>query len=931
MAGGIGSPIRAAVATQMERRQAVISKTQKRTDNDLLYLNGKTGWVRLSSGVNTITPAETAKLRDNDGRLDIKGDSTDAGYNILQGGILHPNRGVRAGINTSGFYDESAAYNNRKDTTGIRPMPGITSMTVKTKNATGTLREAEVKFTCWTLEDFELMEKLYLRPGFSMLLEWGHSMYIDNNGTLVKTIETVPNGFFANGISMASVLKSITSIRERSSYNYEGMIGYCKNFSWTYTQAGAYECSVSIVSTGEILESFEVRFDPQLRIDPADFEDAESETGKEERKSVFHFFISKMDEIKEATFTKAALTGKSPSLGAKLQDFTAYYSAVEIERWGWDKDQPMTWIPLRVVLDVFNNCISLIDGTKSEGNPDRSYIQFNTDYSKSSKFLSSGEHFSVDPTVCVIQNKDTNGYGVVTAIHDSLGTLPDSSTYDDVLNILVTTAYLKSTLDLSLDTAGKVGKSMSDIMQTFLDGINSALGGINDFAMLHDDEDGAGTWFIADRNNTPADTVVKMPVFTLAGLGSVFTDINISSKISNEIGSNIAIAAQGTAQNYSQNVENILRWNEGIIDRVRVTKDTSDKDKKGAQAVEDDRAKREAKWIDTLKTFFEDFNGSGYDEEDMKTAKTMHAEWTLEHVLKKGRIQKKEPLPGVVPVELSFKTNGIGGFRPMEAFKIAAGILPSKYNERFCYLVTGVEHTLDTNNVWETNISTQFFPIQAPTAAEIESAGKQGTPPAGGGGGGEGGNNNAETGGVVSGDVRPISQMKPYTQQILKTHKGLVLVREAATVRRTIGSLYYNQKLIAVTVEDAIRAKKVQKQTAIPDTLSLNKVPYNMTLDGTGNKWIQKITVNFNDGKGSVAPRVGTDKPAVNIAGPGNLDFAGVRIHHGSSEKSSEGCLIVSSTRNKDGTIKTDAAKAQEVVRLVKNNNIKTVYIVNDF
>jgi len=181
MAGGIGSPIRAGVATQMEKRQAVVSKAQGRTDSDLLYLNSKTGWVRLSSGVNTITPAESARLRIQEGRLDIKGDNTDAGYNILQGGVLHPNRGVRAGINTSGFYDESAVYNNRKDSTGIRPMPGITSMAVKTKNATGTIRQAEVKFTCWTLEDFELMEKLYLRPGFSMLLEWGHSMYLNHN------------------------------------------------------------------------------------------------------------------------------------------------------------------------------------------------------------------------------------------------------------------------------------------------------------------------------------------------------------------------------------------------------------------------------------------------------------------------------------------------------------------------------------------------------------------------------------------------------------------------------------------------------------------------------------------------------------------------------------------------------------------------------
>jgi len=206
--------------------------------------------------------------------------------------------------------------------------------------------------------------------------------------------------------------------------------------------------------------------------------------------------------------------------------------------------------------------------------------------------------------------------------------------------------------------------------------------------------------------------------------GSVFTDVSISSKISNEVASQISIAAQGSAQNYSENVETLLKWNEGVIDRVRRTKDTSNTGKDGVQAVEDDRAKREAKWIDTLKTFFEDFNGSGYDEEDMKTAKTMHAEWTLENVLKKGRTQKKEPLPGTVPVELSFKTTGIGGFRPLEAFKISAGILPSKYQDRFGYIITGLEHSIDSKNQWETSVTTQFYSIDKPSDLETQAAGQ---------------------------------------------------------------------------------------------------------------------------------------------------------------------------------------------------------------
>jgi hypothetical protein len=93
------------------------------------------------------------------------------------------------------------------------------------------------------------------------------------------------------------------------------------------------------------------------------------------------------------------------------------------------------------------------------------------------------------------------------------------------------------------------------------------------------EEDEGGTWYIIDRNNTPAESVQQLPIFTLAGVDSIFTDVSISSKISNEIGSQIAIAAQGSTQNYSENVDNILKWNPGVVDRLRTTKDTSSKNK----------------------------------------------------------------------------------------------------------------------------------------------------------------------------------------------------------------------------------------------------------------------------------------------------------------------------------------------------------------
>jgi len=287
MVEGIGSKISNEVVAQIEARKAIVSKQAGRTSDDLLYLNSKTGWIRLSSGVNTITDEEAAQFLKQEGRIEIIGDNRLAGYNILQGGILNPNRTLREGIGTSPTttaedtsLSNRAAYQNRVNSTGIRPMPGITGLSVQSKNTYGTLREAEVKIMVWTLEDFEMVERIYLRPGFTMLLEWGHTLYVTNGGVVERNIPTVGNKFFRPGITMSQILDEIAEYRKSTDYNYEGMIGYVKNFSWNYRPDGGYECSVNIISTGEILDSLKMRINPKLKIEKEEFASSDSEKGK---------------------------------------------------------------------------------------------------------------------------------------------------------------------------------------------------------------------------------------------------------------------------------------------------------------------------------------------------------------------------------------------------------------------------------------------------------------------------------------------------------------------------------------------------------------------------------------------------------------------------------------------------------------------------
>jgi len=724
MAGGIGSPVTPLVAAQIAARKKVIEKRIGRTRDDLLYLNSKTAWIKLQSSVNTLSEAEIASLRAGTDPATILGSNQLAGYNILMGGVLRPDRGLRQGIDTSGQYNENAAYNNRKDSTGIRPMPGITSMTVKSKNTYGTLREAEVKFICWTLEDFEIMETIYLRPGYTVLLEWGHSMYIDNSGVFFKDIETIGNRYYQQGVTMSQLTKDIAAIRTSTCNNYEGMIGYIKNFSWNYTPDGGYDCSVSIISTGEILESVQTRFDPAQR--GAKLEDAKTDEGKEQRKSIYHYFISKVSELIKPSFNTTTIREVIAPIGdGLLLDHLGYYQDVQLHGFWGDDDTPMHWISLRLYLDIFNTLICPVDTTKTKGTPDRTVTRFNTDLTKSSKFLTSPEHFSIDPTLCVLVKKGELATGeVIEVTSPQTGFAPVGDT-DDVLNIFISLPYLKTVLDEALDKDGKLDKSMHDITETILEGINTALGGINDLGLAYEEEDEGGTWYIVDRNNTP-ESSQDHPVFMLAGIESVFTNVGISSKISNEIGSQISIAAQGSAAGTNEYIENILKWNAGTIDRLKVVKTTISKEavQELANATKE-REERTATWLTDVVEVFGKFNSTdGYLKKDMEAIKTMHAEWTVANVVTKYRIQNKAALPGLVPVELSFKTDGIGGFIIGQAFKVGAGVLPSKYQDRFGYIITGLEHSIDSKNQWETSVTTQFYSIDKPSDLETQAAGQ---------------------------------------------------------------------------------------------------------------------------------------------------------------------------------------------------------------
>jgi hypothetical protein len=229
------STFRESVANQIRVRQKAIAD---RNPTNIQYFNSRNTWVRMTSSVNV----------GND-----KGDL--ARKYVLQGGTLTnigklgyiPKSGI--GNNASNAYSTVSPGGKPHDL-GIRPMPGITGVEVMSKSAYGSLRTATVSFVAWDIKQLEDLELLYMRPGYTVLLEWGWAPYLDEKGG------------FSSAVSHTDIINATPSQEQiykdlfgkSANGNYDATYGAIQNYSWKARPDGGYDCTTTIITIGEIIE-----------------------------------------------------------------------------------------------------------------------------------------------------------------------------------------------------------------------------------------------------------------------------------------------------------------------------------------------------------------------------------------------------------------------------------------------------------------------------------------------------------------------------------------------------------------------------------------------------------------------------------------------------------------------------------------------------
>lgn len=613
MDSSFGAYINPDVITQLERRSAILKKGN-RTDNDLAFLFSRSSWVRIISTTNNIV--EDAYSNTLSKKYILAGGSAYVGNLTSQNGSEVYRSNLKSGINFSNTQDISKVY-NKTDLFGIKPFPGITDFKISHKNR-GTLRVADFTIKVWSLEDFEAIETLYLRLGFPLIIEYGHSVYVDNDGTVIKNaIPTIPKEFFEVTFR-DNIVDIIKTRRDNYDYNYDAFIGIVKNFTWSFNAEGGYDVTLSVITEGEVIESLTTEVDVNKYRDY--LYKPETTEGKSIYRSELHLLKYVLDGLPiindTGRYTKVKYESvqeyypelaESSSLELIPNDDRNYFfqkrdyfcfllPAQDVESF-FGIDIPFD--SSRVSFFSLRNFLEIINVTFIKKFGDKFPV---FDIEDKSTFLTFENHVSIDPMTAFLpfaprdtriesatvfkpiggkfpsDNLQVNAsdYGM-TFVRQNLpfGALLglDSDTEEHIGNIQVGLESALSTLEDLLNSDADVeDKNVLTFMRMFLRKIERAFGNINEFDIAYDED--RNKYIIYDQKVAPVkgrnDSLrgVTIPTLELTGKQGLATSLNIESKITNKIAAQISIAAQADTLGYPKDYSGFTNWNRDLRSRL---------------------------------------------------------------------------------------------------------------------------------------------------------------------------------------------------------------------------------------------------------------------------------------------------------------------------------------------------------------------------
>lgn len=695
---GFDEPIK----TQIHKRQEILGLLNK-TDDVISWSNANNAWLRLASSV------------------DFDGDSNLAKENVLFGGTLLFNQegnksiwGIKPGFDSLNIFDSNYGLGSF----GFRPMSNLIEAKVDylTGSSKGSLRKAEIKIKAYDIEQFEIIDKLYLRLGYHILLEWGNSIYLNNQGEIERfnTFNTVPFfNLFKKDKTFQDILDSIQLEKNKYFGNYDAFYGKIANFNWSFNEDGTYDIFIIAYSQGDIIESLKINNSLGGQKDSkASFEGKKSgEPYLEYLKDItsFNKFLYDSSYLKESDI-KIKYNLNSNCFRLLKKDYKGDKSWL----FGSRKTNIQYYISLGGLLEYLEKHQNIIINENSK----KLYLRY--DYSDKNYCLTYPGQFSSDPNVCLIPCMDLLTKELIQQDCKEFN-LVDNLYVGNLMFVAINLELLASLLFNLKDERGNV--NLFIFIKELLNKVNLSLGGINHLKLYYDSE--INLIKIIDYiplkyGNLKETKKSEFPQLNLYGIkennGSFITKLGFTVSVPKEAMNTVVYGSQLNGNQPGKNATGYASLNQGLIDRTSPVKIPNNENISSEnQILPEEKFKHNLVKIN--KGLQELYINKNLTEETIKFLETQNKDFS-EYTI--GYLSSKQiPSPVFFPFALNLEMMGLGGIKIYQKFNItenSLSILPSTYKNRkgeliVDFLVVNISHLI-RNNSWKTTIEAQTVPVE---------------------------------------------------------------------------------------------------------------------------------------------------------------------------------------------------------------------------
>ena len=741
--GIIGENINTNLIQQIDIRQQRLGKSVL-DPQDIIYNNSNTSWLRVASSVD-VYDDELAGLGD----FTAVGAGNRFAKNAVLFGPAGNDENPLGRLGAFGFaqgnrLDRSNEYNYgwgaNVDKWGYTPPPGVQNLSITALNR-GAIRKANISLVAYNPDQFRIIEALYLRLGFTILVEWGHTMYYNNDNELQQRSNFITppfDTFMEGGVDcFKTVTQQLITERNQSSYNYDGFIGYISNFNWGFSNDGSYRITLDVITRGGLIDSLKTNH----VVDSSKIPKVEGSDSPTKNATILVAYLENWKrQLKSGTAVAVGPFSYNPQTRYDDGEATPNVSAEEKYGLALLRDGELMRYEVATQSDrsqhtslFFISLGCFLRFIKEQGlfydDNGEPIVNIDTDYRKTFMLAHPFQN-SVNPRVCLLQSKSPyiegltayDQFPLLLVEAEVMNFRTDNPFKGDMMGIMINMDYIISQVEATKDD-GSV--PLGPLLQNILNGVSKTTGAINNFSVSYNEE--LNSIELRDNTAIPGVTpenkkVGKIHIYgmtkdkenpipgedPIVGLGSFVENLSFSSKIFPKIQNAVAIAAQNPDVTAGEQVSSFQRLNKGLKDRVS----------KGAKPFNKTNEKTPYEFYKNeifkiKKHFAQNYNGYLLQPEevmaDFETALGDILSYDLQYRATKGEITS----PFFIPVELSLTMKGISGFKLYEKFDIGPDyILPPSYPNNVNFIIQGINHDV-RDNKWTTTLNTLSWPSSA--------------------------------------------------------------------------------------------------------------------------------------------------------------------------------------------------------------------------